>query len=127
MLDEKRERPEIGPIRGSQIMRLHSLRLTASIVSLVVFAALLATPATTFAAGAKVTFSASLGANCVGGDAPNGVALHLVWKSTNGSVKANAYVATGSYGGWEDCSPNAELTAGGPLQGTGGADQRELG
>jgi hypothetical protein len=107
-------------------MRLHSLRLTASIVSLVVFAALLATPATTFAASAKVTFSASLGANCVGGDAPNGVALHLVWKSTNGALKANAYVPTGSYGGWEYCSPNAALTAGDSLKATVGSYTRHF-
>jgi hypothetical protein len=90
-------------------------------------------PAAAQAATPKILFgleygeSLRIGAECVGGSAPRNQALHLVWKSSAGAVKANAYLATSEYGTWDYCSTTgATLAAGDSLKATVGSYTRKF-
>lgn len=91
-------------------------RFSLSISTAAVLVAALALPATTVGAIAKITFGHEwdglrLGSACISGHAPSGATLHLVWKSSAGTVKANTYLATNDWGDWAYCSDDGDVLA----------------
>ena len=67
-----------------------------------------------------------IGNECVSGHAPSERPLHLVWKGSDGSPKANTYISTG-YGYWSYCSDDgAVLAAGDFLKATVGSTTRQF-
>ena len=104
-------------------MRRYSL---AALLAVIVFAGLLPAGVT---AAPVMTFGLEgdglmLRSNCVGGRGPINAAVHVVWKSAGGSVKAAVDLTTGSGGSWGYCSPSNQLRVGDTIRATSGSSAR---
>ena len=108
-------------------------RFTLTLTTALVLAALVL-PVTTLGANAKITFTSGdeyeglrIGGPCVTGQAPANRDLHLVWKSSAGTLKANVHVQTIDSGAWSYCSVDGDaLTVGDKLKATVGAYTRSF-
>jgi hypothetical protein len=78
-----------------------------TLIALVIsIAAVGALPAAAAAATHPITFSVTMGQQCINGTATDGSTVQLLWKSAAGSRKAFANVVASPTGHWSFCSPN---------------------
>src|SRR5918999_4781292 len=64
------------------------------------------------AAAARLTFSLRIGSDCVTGRAAADTTARVVWKDSDGVLKARVDVVTNSFGGWAYCSPSSNVEIG---------------
>lgn len=80
----------------------------ATLAALMVTALL---PGVAAAATRPVTFSLYVGADCVSGRASDGATVQLIWKSGDGTRKANVAIHASSSGYWYYCSYDGDTVA----------------
>src|SRR3954451_1490491 len=78
----------------------------AALAALISTLVLLSGEAPAASAAQRITFNLYMGSGCVAGGAPASSSTSVVWRSSDGTLKASATQKSDIYGSWQTCSRN---------------------
>jgi hypothetical protein len=78
------------------------------------------------AAAARLTFNLRMGSECITGRAAADTTARVVWKDSDGLLKARVDVVTNSFGGWAHCSASSNVEIGDTIKVSDGLGRRTI-